>query len=128
MLTSASDIRLRSTQSTPFTAARVHERIRLLLMRHSGRHLTDHYGDAEHHWSGMREAVESLPALTYRSPEDRLQERERIKADIEAMGSYGISFYNASPDDERFLNLPNAIQYSKLSGTQFIEQEYTFLS
>ncbi len=73
--------------STLLTGAKVHERIRLLLMRHADRHLTDHYDDEEHHWQDMRKAVESLPPLTYHSPEDRLLESERKKADLEAMSS-----------------------------------------
>jgi integrase len=74
--------------ATLLTAAKVHERIRLLLMRHADRHLTDHYDDEEHHWQAMREAVEALPPLKYLAPLERKERTDSIKASLDVVNDW----------------------------------------
>lgn len=55
--------------------AGVHDRIRKLFLRHADANLTDHYDDGELH--DLRPACEALPALIYRSPEERLLAQQK---------------------------------------------------
>lgn len=72
--------------TTLLSLAKVYDRDKLLLTRHADRHLTDHYDDDDAHFPAMRLAVESLPDLTYRTPEEKhrqlaAQERRQIESD-----------------------------------------------